>query len=223
MIRINLLPGEKKRVRGPAFGGLGALSVGRPGMWWGITAAAVIGWLGCLGVIYYVTNGRLDDLRTENQQLETRLEDLKAKTAGLAEVERKLERSYQLEEIVEKLERARTGPTRALMELSRVLSSGGGPTIDPEALERLRKEDPLAGYDDTWDVRKVWVRSFEETGGICAIQGTGKTGEDVAEFSRRLDLSELFTNVRLLRTKSEKDKDTGLEMTKFELSCKVQY
>ena len=228
MIRVNLLSSDKKKRQGPSFampsfGGGGGLSMGRPGMWIGVYTAGILVWFGCLGAVYLVTSGRLDQMNQDNAQLETKFKELEKKTEGLAEIEAALERSYQLEEVVGELERARSGPTRVLMELSLLLSSAGGPTIDPDAFEALRKEDPLAGFDDSWDVRRVWMSSFEELGGDVTIKGTGKTGEDVAEFSRRLDLSELFTDVRLLRTRAQKDQASGLEVTVFELKCKVRY
>ena len=227
MIRINLLSGDKKKRRGPAFampsfGGRGR-GGGPAGLWWGIFTVGILLWAGCLGAIYMITGARLADMKKDNGELQTKLDELETKTKGLAEIERALEQSYQLEEVVEELERSRSGPTRALMELSLVLSAAGGPTIDADSLEALRKEDPLAGYNDSWDVRRVWISTFEETAGVCSIKGVGKTAEDVAEFSRRLDLSELFTDVRLLRTRLENDQASGLEMTAFELKCKVKY
>ncbi len=55
------------------------------------------------------------------------------------------------------------------------------------------------------------------------MEGIGRTNEDVAEFLRRLALSELFDRVTLTRTSSERDTELNLELIKFELTCQVIY
>jgi type IV pilus assembly protein PilN len=111
------------------------------------------------------------------------------------------------------------------MELSQILSPppGGGPTIDPEALEEMRRDNPLAGFNRSWDPRRLWLKSFEETDGNCKITGLGRTNEDVAEMLRRLALSELFTGVTLTKTQSTTVAGLGLSLISFELTCQVSY
>ena len=147
----------------------------------------------------------------------------KGKTKGLADVEGRLEKSRRLEKVVQELERARRGPTRAVMELSKVLSSPGGPTINPAELERMRAENPLAGYNESWDVRRLWLSRFEEVERECKITGMGRSNEDVAEFLRRLTLSEIYDSVTLQRTRAANDSETGLQVVGFDITCKVRY
>ncbi len=225
MIRINLLPEEKTRRtrRMPTLAMPGGGSGGSPTMWWIVYGVAVVVWLAVLGTAYVVKQGELTAAQETNAKLTSERDELQRKTEGLAEVETKLAKSKQLEEIVKDLERARTGPTRAMMELSRLLSTPGGPTIDPDELERLRKDNPLAGYNEDWNVRRLWMKSFDEVEGECTIDGMGRTNDDVAEFLRRLTLSELFGDITLERTRSTMDNESGLELVGFELSCTVKY
>lgn len=109
------------------------------------------------------------------------------------------------------------------MELSRVLSIPGGPTINPAELERMRQENPLAGFNESWDVRRLWISRFEEVERDCKITGMGRSNEDVAEFLRRLTLSEIYDGVTLQRTRAATDSDTGLTMVGFDITCKVKY
>ena len=132
-------------------------------------------------------------------------------------------RRQRLEEVVDELQRARYGPTAVLMEISQILSVDGGPTIDPEELEERRRRDPLARYNVGWDVHRLWLSEFVEESRDCLIRGVGKTNEDVAEFIRRLILSERFERVELVKTESAQDTDTGLPTTRFELTCGVIY
>ena len=223
MIRINLLPTDKKkRARRMAPSPLpqGDFSLGTWGAIYGGTIAA---WLLVLGVFYITQSGKIEVIAQENKTLEARRDELKSKTKGLAEVEESLEKSRRLEKVVEELERARRGPTRAVMELSKVLSSPGGPTINPAELERMREENPLAGYNESWDVRRLWLTRFEEVDRECKIIGMGRSNEDVAEFLRRLTLSEIYEAVTLQRTRAANDPDTGLQMVGFDITCKVKY
>ncbi|MGB9340140.1 MAG: PilN domain-containing protein [Polyangiales bacterium] len=223
MIRINLLPTDrKKRARRAAPSPLptGDLSLRT----WGVVyGAAIAAWLVVLGILYFAQSGEMETIAQENKTLEARRDELKSKTKGLTEVEGRLEKSRRLEKVVQDLERARRGPTRAVMELSRVLSSPGGPTINPAELERMREENPLAGFNESWDVRRLWITRFEEVERDCKIIGMGRSNEDVAEFLRRLTLSEIYDGVTLQRTRSAKDSDTGIQMVGFDITCKVRY
>ena len=223
MIRINLLPTDKrKRARRVAPSPLpgGDLSMGT----WGIIYGSAIAiWLVVLGILYFAQSGEMEEIAQENKTLEVRRDELKVKTKGLTEVEGRLEKSKRLEKVVQELERARRGPTRAVMELSRVLSSPGGPTINPAELERMRQENPLAGFNESWDVRRLWISRFEEIERDCKLTGMGRSNEDVAEFLRRLTLSEIYEDVTLQRTRAASDPDTGLQMVGFDITCKVKY
>ena len=223
MIRVNLLPSDKKkRARRVAPTALptGDLSLATWGMVYG---GAIALWLVVLSAMYFVQSSELETVVQENKTLEARRDELQGKTRGLADVEARLEKSRRLEKVVQELERARRGPTRAVMELSRVLSSPGGPTINPAELERMRQQNPLAGFNESWDVRRLWITRFEEIDRECKIAGMGRSNEDVAEFLRRLTLSEIYDGVTLQRTRAASDPDTGLQMVGFDVTCKVKY
>jgi type IV pilus assembly protein PilN len=223
MIRINLLPTDKKkRARRVAPSALPTGDLGL-GTWAAVYGGAIAIWLVVLGVLYFAQSGQLEAVNQENKTLEARRDEIQGKTKGLADVEGRLERSRRLEKVVQELERARRGPTRAVMELSKVLSSPGGPTINPAELERMREENPLAGFNESWDVRRLWISRFEEIERECKITGMGRSNEDVAEFLRRLTLSEIYEGVTLQRTRAANDPDTGLQMVGFDITCKVKY
>ena len=223
MIRINLLPTDKKkRARRIAPSPLPTGDLGL-GTWAAVYAGAIAIWLVVLGILYFAQSGELEAVNQENKTLEARRDELQGKTKGLADVEGRLEKSRRLEKVVQELERARRGPTRAVMELSKVLSSPGGPTINPAELERMREDNPLAGFNESWDVRRLWLSRFEEIERECKITGMGRSNEDVAEFLRRLTLSEIYEGVTLQRTRAANDPDTGLQMVGFDITCKVKY
>ncbi len=223
MIRINLLPSDKKkRARRIAPSPLPSADLSL-GTWAAVYGGAIAVWVAILGVLYFVQSSEFETIAEENRTLQARRDELQSKTSGLAEVEARLEKSRRLEQVVQELERARRGPTRAVMELSKVLSNPGGPTIDPEELERMRQDNPLAGYNESWDVRRLWLTRFEEIERECTMQGMGRSNEDVAEFLKRLTLSEIYEDVTLQRTRSAGDPETGLQMVGFDITCRVKY
>ena len=194
MIRINLLPSDKKkraRRLAPSPLPTGDLSLR---VWGAVYGGAIAAWLVVLGILYFAQSAQLETVAQENKTLEARRDELKGKTQGLADVEARLEKSRKLEKVVQELERARRGPTRAVMELSRVLSSPGGPTINPAELERMREDNPLAGFNESWDVRRLWISRFEEVERECKMTGMGRQlGAEVAERFKIIALDRIFT------------------------------
>ena len=214
MIRINLLPSATRQ---SAIGGGSAQGwiIGY------LLAVAAVG-VGC-AYLYVTKNRELNEQEARNDALEANIASLEAESANIDEIRAQLDQSRQLEEVVDELQRARYGPTAVLMEISQILSVDGGPTIDPEELEERCRRDPLARYNVGWDVHRLWLSEFVEESRDCLIRGVGKTNEDVAEFIRRLILSERFERVELVKTESAQDTDTGLPTTRFELTCGVIY
>lgn len=213
MIRINLLPKTKKQAQ--------AQSSGSGPVWAGIYLLSCFVWCIALALWYFQSEGELETIQRANRDLDAEIADLQQRTARLEELQAQLARSIRLEEVVDELNAERTGPLRVMMELSRILSVPGGPTIDPEALERQRQVNPYAGFREGWDVRRLWLKTFNEHERVCEIAGEARTNEDVAEFLRRLSISELFEEVVLERTAGA---TAGTEsVIAFDLNCRVRY
>lgn len=215
MIRINLLP-HTKRV-GRRSGG------GSSQYWMGIYAAGFLVWCSILGVVWWKQNETLHEEQRKVTQLQAEVDEVKKKSGDLKKLKEELEESEKLQEVVDDLNRARTGPTRMMLELINILSRGRGPTIDEEAFERLRRVNPHAQINEGWDVRRLWLTSFNEVGRRCKITGQGRSNDDVAEFQQRLVLSQLFDGIVLERTEEKRDTDANINLIEFELSCEVKY
>lgn len=214
MIRINLLPGSRKQTLASG-GGTQAWVIGY------LVVAALM--IVALVIVYLGKQRTLNEQLAQNQALQREIDELEEQSANIDTVRAELEQSRQLEQVVNELQRARYGPTAVLMEMSRILSAGGGPTVDPQRLEELRRQNPLAGVNTSWDPRRLWLTDFIEEDRECTIRGTGKTNEDVAEFLRRLTLSEQFEQVELVKTEGAEDPTTELAVINFELTCRVIY
>ncbi|MBO6938836.1 MAG: PilN domain-containing protein [Deltaproteobacteria bacterium] len=218
MIRINLMPRAKRAARATSTGGSGSST-----MWAGAYFGGALITIALCAVWYVSLDNELQAQIRANNELQQRIEDLRGQSQGLEEVQAKLQQSLALAEVVEQLEAGRTGPTRVLMELSNILSTGpgAGPTIDPEELERLRRDNPLAGFNRNWDPRRLSIAEFTEEDGETSIGGAGRTNEDVAEFLRRLALSEIFVGVTLQETRAVEIE--GIELIGFEIHARVEY
>lgn len=214
MVRINLLPNAKK----DAASGGGA---GSTQLWLGGYLALAVFALIVAGVQYYLASTHLEELQERNTAMQARITELRAQSAGLEEARALLAESQALEETVNELNRARTGPARVMIELGNILSVDKGPTYDEEDLLEQRRRNPLAGFNQSWDVRRLWLTSFVEESRSVRIAGRGRTNEDVAEFIRRLTLSELFSNVALQRTSATTEDD--LELISFEITGQINY
>lgn len=192
------------------------------------------GWLaGVLGlvtlevlVMFFVYNARskeLDKQKRANQEVSTAIDSIKASVAKHGEVKMRLQELKDRETAIEKLQSARTGPTLAMLELSKIMSAGRGPTVDPVRMGNVRRDNPTAAPSATWDPHRVWLTQYAEADRAVKITGRARDGEDVSELTRRLDLSSMFTDVTLLPAAKAIDAATKLEVLGFQISAKARY
>jgi type IV pilus assembly protein PilN len=214
MIRINLLPAK----RATAAQGGGAA------VWGYLYLAGTLAWGIALAFVYFGLLSERDQALAQNAEIDRQIARVQAQSGNLEELQKQLEQSKQLEEVVKGLRDARQGPSRMLLELSAVLSPARGPTIDPVKLEELRKSNPEVGISAGWDTRRLWLTGFEENQRSCRILGEARNNEDIAEFLRRLSLSVVFDDVVLVRTGTPRAATPGAAAgVAFELTCKVRY
>ncbi len=212
MIRINLLPQKKKRVEASSGGEL-----------WLLAAIGVL--LVEIAGLFFLQSMKEDELAKQEQTnatIQSQIDQAKAAVANHADVKKELERMRSREDAIAKLQSARSGPTAVLLELSRILTPGRGPSVNPEKLAQLRRDNPLAVHNPSWDTRRLWITKFVEETRHMKLEGTARDGEDVSEFARRLNLSDYFHNVTLLPASRYKDK-SGLEVVRFALEAEVRY
>lgn len=217
-VRINLLPAAKRQARGAQTSGDGSSTP------WlvGYGGAALVTGIG-LVLMYATTAAKYREQLATNTELESNIQRIQSQAADISSLRADLEKSQELENVVDELQRARFGPTKVLVELMHILSRGGGPTTEPHRLELIRASNPLADYNRNWDSRRVWISSFVEDHRNVTIRGVGKTNDDVAEFLRRLSLSDFFEHVRLMRTDTAVDASTSIDIVTFELQCTIKY
>jgi len=212
MIRINLLP-QKRRAQKAEGGQL-----------WAVVIVLLVA-LEAVGFIIFHGNKKeeLVAQRRKNSELEAQIDQSKNAVRNHNDVKAQLERLRAREDAISKLQSARTGPTAVLLELARMLTPGRGPTVDPERLNQLRRENPLAVYNPGWDARRLWLTRYVEGARQVRLEGTARDGEDVSELARRMSLSSYFADVKLLPAKKMHSTEAGMDLVQFELEAKARY
>ncbi|HKY38084.1 MAG TPA: PilN domain-containing protein [Polyangiaceae bacterium] len=206
MIRINLLAQKKRAEK----------SEGSQ-VWLAVVMVVVLAEVAALFVLHSVKAEELSDQVRKNAELTSQIEQAKRNVANHDQVKGELALLRAREEAIQKLQSARTGPTAILMELARILTPGRGPSVDPDRLAQLRRDNPLSVFNPNWDARRLWLTGFVESQRRLKIDGNARDGEDVSELARRLNLSSFFYDVKLLPATRDKD------FVKFSIEAKVRY
>jgi type IV pilus assembly protein PilN len=213
VIRINLLSGKKPKrneagQRHLVFMGAGLL-VGLAGI-----------------VIFHVhAGGELDDIRHKNALVQADIDRLKGEIGDYDKVKGQREELLKQRKTIQALESNRTGPVFLLRELSEILTPGKGPTFDGVSYQENLLRDPNAGFNASWDTRRVWLDTFDEDHRKVKVKGAAKSNEDVAEFLKRLNLSVFFTEVNPESTSQSSTGSTSstVKYVTFTLSATVVY
>ncbi len=223
MIRVNLLPQKKQLRRRGEAGAPIEVGGGESQTWLAFVLVAVLVEVVVLLLWYKTKQDQLTQVQKHNTELTSNIDNIKREIAQHASVKTQLKELRDREEAIQKLQGARTGPTATMLELSRIMTPGRGPTVDRDKLEQLKRDNPSSVPNASWDPRRLWLSSYKEQDRLMKVSGFARDGEDVSEFLRRLALSDYFFEVRLLPATKSIDSVTKLELVKFEMSAKVRY
>jgi type IV pilus assembly protein PilN len=224
VIRINLMPQKRPmRRRGEAGGAEASGGDGESQAWLAFVLGAVLLEVIVLLFVYKTKQDQLTQVQKHNQELGANIDAIKREISNHNEIKSQLKELRDREEAIQKLQSARTGPTATMLELSRIMTPGRGPTVDRDKLEQLKRDNPSAVPNANWDPRRLWLMSYKEENRTVRLGGLARDGEDVSEFLRRLSLSDYFYDVRLLPAAKAIDQLSKLELVKFEMSAKVRY
>lgn len=206
MIRINLLAQKKRTERSDASQ-----------VWLAVVMVVVLAEVAVLFLIHSFKAEELAIQQRKNAELTSQIEQAKRNVSNHEQVKTELALLRARETAIQKLQSGRSGPTASLMELARILTPGRGPSVDPDRLAQLRRDNPLSVFNPTWDARRLWITAYVEAQRKLKIDGKARDGEDVSELARRLNLSSYFFDVKLLPATREND------FVRFSIEAKVRY
>ena len=120
MIRVNLLPGKRAlRKKGDKAGG-------ESQAWLAFVLGAVVLEILVLLFVYNAKQDELASIRRRNQEIKANIDAIQREIANHPQIKAELKELREREEAIEKLQRARTGPTATMIELSRGVSAASG-------------------------------------------------------------------------------------------------
>jgi type IV pilus assembly protein PilN len=214
MIRVNLLAQRKRAQR---------MGQEQSQAWLVVILISLLVEVVGLFVFHGMKSEELAEQERKNRAVIAQIDRSKKNVADHASVKEKLALLRAREEAIGQLQSARTGPTAVLLEFARILTPNRGPSVSPERLNQLRRDNPLAAMNSSWDPRRLWIVSFREERRRVRIDGLARDGEDVSELARRMNLSDYFAEVQLLPARREIDGTTKLELVRFSLEAGVKY
>ncbi|MBI5515980.1 MAG: PilN domain-containing protein [Deltaproteobacteria bacterium] len=214
MLKINLLPRSGPRVQSTS-NAASWLLVGVFG------SLAVL--LGVLLLFHSSKQKDVEDLQTQNTQLQASIDAIKSRVSDHQKILDELAEIGRREEAITRLQDARTGPTEMLLEISDVLSQPFHISADPAEMELRRQRDRASLPNNAWDNHRLSILSFTEENRSVKISGEARTPDDVGELMRRLQLSLYFRDVRLDRTEAALQPNSKISIQRFSIVAKVRY
>ena len=211
MIKINLLPVKAAKRRAD---GQRQLLIG-----------AVVITTTIIGIIFFngATQARIDQERADNKKLEMQIAAIKKDIGDYDVIKAQREELIKQRDAIKKLQANRSGPVWMMRELSDILTTGKGPTINKEAYEEQLKRDANAGFNPNWDPKRVWLLEYTERAQSVILKGAAKSDEDVAEFLKRLKQSAFFSDVYWQQTQPQVDPKLNVSFVTFDVTCRVNY
>lgn len=213
MIRINLLPSRDAPRKQAAVVQIVVFAVLL------IVAAAAVFTLDSY------QRGQINAQTRSNQLIQNRIERIRRQIRDHDQIRERIEEIESKQGVINELLAGRTGPVFVMVELAKVTSRGGSPTIDHDRYMDLVRRSPGQAYDPSWDGRRLWIQSFQEENREVELSGLAMNHEDVAEFLRRLSLSDFFFEVVLVQTRTENSDDDlwTSPLVSFAIRCRLRY
>ena len=103
-----------------------------------------------------------------------------------------------------------TPPPPELVELARILTPNVGPTMDAAKVAQL--EATIGPVITPWNPDRAALAIYRQRGRAVHLVGIARDGEDVSQLLRRLAVSSVFDDVRILSSDRRADGVIGFEL-----------
>lgn len=220
MIKINLLPQKRAKIRGVAT------ADGAPQQ-----LALGIGALVLAGAAVYLLvdrpkRARLGELETANAQLTTEIAAKNQQLVGYDELQKASDEADERFRSIRRLLSAKVVPAHLLHELGEILTSNKYPTMTEEMAKRTGsgpESDPNKRFAADWEASHIWLSAFTDTGGEFKLEGGAESESDVTQLAKRLAASVYFLNVTPAQSERVTEAQTGVNYYKFTITGSVAY
>jgi type IV pilus assembly protein PilN len=177
-------------------------------------------------VMFFIYSWKASEVEAKQRtvtQLEADVARLKNAVGDFDQIQSQRDRLIAQKNIINTLQKARTGPVWMMRELSNILTAGKGPTFDTAKYEMILRSNPASAFEPNWNPNRLWIETFDEKGGNVVITGKAKDYDDVAEFLKRLSISKYFLETFLERNDQVLDAKMNIKVVKFSLHCRTAY
>src|SRR5450432_565908 len=221
MIKINLLPQKRAKLRGtaqPSEGGRKEMAIG------------IASLFGAALVVFFALDqpkrSHVHELKDSNDQLQQEVTQKMSQLQGFDALNKAYVEASERARSINRLIAAKVVPANVLQELGEILTTNHLPTMTQEMAKRTGngpESDPNRRYDLAWDPTHVWMISFSDKGGNFRLDGGAQAEVDITQLSKRMQASVYFDNIAQASEEREVDHDTGVPFYKFTITGKVAY
>jgi hypothetical protein len=220
MIKINLLPAKRAKLRIAAAGEPGSRDFAI-----GCAALAAVA-----AVVFFAVDqpkrSHLHELRDSNDKLQQAIAQKNDELKGYAELKKAGEEADKRAIAINRLINAKVIPANVLHELGEILTANHRPTMSDDMIRWTgtgTEGDSNKRFDLTWDPTHVWLISFIDNNGDFTLDGGAEAEIDVHQLSKRMAASIYFANVAESRGERVADRESGISYYKFTITGKVAY
>ncbi len=145
-----------------------------------------------IGYTFLDLRSQLSKLKDEEKKVNDELATYKKTVDEISKLEKKIKEIKAKLAVIKTLEKGKTGPVHLLDEVAKAVPK-----------------------------EKLWLNSFNESGGNLQLSGTAMDNETVAKFMTNLEKSEYINTVDLQNARLRNLKDYKLRVSDFVLTCKT--
>ena len=226
MIKINLLPQKRAKLRAAAGGPASASAdAGAKQFALGIgalAAAAVV-------VFFVVDKPRRDKIASYEKamvDLGSQIAEKRKQLVGYEEMKKAKADAEQRAGAITRLMAAKVVPAHVLHELGEILTQNRLPAMTEDMRKKVGNgpgSDPNKRFQLDWDPTKVWLSGYTDTGGVFKLEGGAQSESDVTQLSKRLAASVYFLDVTPAGGERVVDRERGLNYYRFTITGRIAY
>lgn len=227
MIKINLLPQKRAKLRSVAAGGRagGASDAGAKQF-----AIGIGGLLAAAALVFVLVDmprrDRIRTLEAAKVDLNKQVAEKRTKLAGYEDMKKAKADAEQRAQAINRLMSAKVVPAHVLHELSEILTQNRLPAMTEEmrkAVGNGPESNPNKRFELDWDPTTVWFSGYTDKAGVFRLDGGARDEKDVSQLSKRLQASVYFYDVTPAGGERVVDRERGFNYYRFTITGRVAY
>ena len=225
MIKINLLPQKRAKLRAVASAGGSASDAGMKQF-----AIGVGGLLAAAALVFVLVDmPRRDKIRTleaGKSDLNKQIAQKRTKLAGYEEMKKAKADAEQRAQAITRLMNAKVVPAHVLHELGEILTQNRLPAMTEDMRKKVGngpERDPNKVFQLDWDPTRVWFSGYTDKDGVFKLDGGAQEQDDVNQLSKRLQASVYFYDVTPAGGERVVDRERGINYYRFTITGRVAY